>query len=82
MRVLITGGAGFIGSHLTEAYLERGDEVYIIDNLSTGSMENIDFLQNDDRFRDRLFVHLDTILNHDTMLELIAIVKQAECPAA
>ena len=73
MRVLITGGAGFIGSHLTEAYLERGDEVYIIDNLSTGSMENIDFLQKDDRFRDRLFVHLDTILNHDTMLELIGI---------
>ena len=73
MRVLITGGAGFIGSHLAEAYLERGDEVYIIDNLSTGSMENIDFLKKDDRFRDRLFVHVDTILNHDTMLELVGI---------
>ena len=73
MRVLITGGAGFIGSHLTEAYLERGDEVYIIDNLSTGSMENIEFLQKDDRFRNRLFVHIDTILNHDIMLELIGI---------
>ena len=73
MRVLITGGAGFIGSHLAEAYLERGDEVYIIDNLSTGSMENIDFLQNDDRLRDKLFVHRDTILNHDTMLELVGI---------
>jgi UDP-glucose 4-epimerase len=73
MRVLITGGAGFIGSHLVEAYLERGDEVYIIDDLSTGSLENIEFLQKDDRFRDRLFVHIDTILNHETMLELIAI---------
>jgi UDP-glucose 4-epimerase len=41
MRVLITGGAGFIGSHLAEKHLERGDEVYIIDDLSTGAMENI-----------------------------------------
>ena len=41
MRVLITGGAGFIGSHLAEAYLANGDEVYIIDDLSTGSIDNI-----------------------------------------
>ena len=47
MRVLITGGAGFIGSHLAEAYLQKGDEVYIIDNLSTGSLKNIEFLQKD-----------------------------------
>ena len=73
MRVLITGGAGFIGSHLAEAYLEKGDEVYIIDDLSTGSLENIEFLQKDDRFRDRIFVHVDTILNHETMLELVGI---------
>jgi len=73
MRVLITGGAGFIGSHLAEAYLERGDEVYIIDNLSTGSLENIDSLQKDDCFRDRLFIRTDTILNHETMLELTGI---------
>ena len=73
MRVLITGGAGFIGSHLVEAYLKRGDEVYIIDDLSTGSLKNIEFLQKDDRLRDRLFVHIDTILNHETMLELVGI---------
>jgi UDP-glucose 4-epimerase len=71
MRVLITGGAGFIGSHLVEAYLERGDEVYIIDDLSTGSQENIEFLQKNDHFRNRLFVHIDTILNHETMMELV-----------
>jgi len=40
-RVLITGGAGFIGSHLAEALLARGDEVMVIDDLSTGSIENI-----------------------------------------
>jgi UDP-glucose 4-epimerase len=73
MRILITGGAGFIGSHLAEAYLEKGDEVYIIDDLSTGSLENIEFLQKDDRLGDRLFVHIDTILNHETMLELVGI---------
>jgi UDP-glucose 4-epimerase len=73
MKVLITGGAGFIGSHLAEAYLEKGDEVYIVDDLTTGSMENIEFLQKDDRFSKRFFVHLDSILNHETMLELIGI---------
>jgi nucleoside-diphosphate-sugar epimerase len=73
MRVLITGGAGFIGSHLAEAYLEKGDEVYIVDDLTTGSMENIEFLQKDDRFGKSIFVHIDSILNHETMLELIGI---------
>ncbi len=73
MRVLITGGAGFIGSHLAEAYLEKGDEVYIVDDLTTGSMENIEFLQKDDRFSNSVFVHIDSILHHETMLELIGI---------
>ena len=41
MRVFITGGAGFIGSHLTDALIARGDDVTILDNLSTGSKENI-----------------------------------------
>ena len=41
MHVLITGGAGFIGSHIAEYHLNRGDQVYVIDDLSTGTMENI-----------------------------------------
>ena len=41
MRVIVTGGAGFIGSHLVDALIERGDEVLVIDNLSTGKRENI-----------------------------------------
>jgi len=73
MRVLITGGAGFIGSHLAEAFIARGHEVYIVDDLSTGSLENVEFLQKDERFRNRIFVHIDNILNHETMLELIGI---------
>ena len=73
MRVLITGGAGFIGSHLAESHLDKGDEVYIIDDLSTGSMDNIRFLQDTPAYKDKLFVHINTILNRDMMLELTGI---------
>lgn len=73
MKVLITGGAGFIGSHLAEKYLEMGYEVYIIDDLSTGTLENIKHLQEVQNYKDRLFVVVDTILNHEAMLELIGI---------
>lgn len=71
MRVLITGGAGFIGSHLAEAYLTDGQEVYIIDDLSTGNVKNIEHLLNDNRFQDALFFREDSILNHDVMLEMV-----------
>jgi UDP-glucose 4-epimerase len=50
MRVLITGGAGFIGSHLADAYLARGDEVHALDDLSTGSMANIRHLRTHPKF--------------------------------
>lgn len=73
MRILITGGAGFIGSHLAEACLKRGDEVYIIDDLSTGSLENIKAIRSDERYKDRIFVHIDTIMNQNLMLELVGI---------
>ncbi|HYK91621.1 MAG TPA: GDP-mannose 4,6-dehydratase [Acidobacteriota bacterium] len=69
MRILITGGAGFIGSFLAEAYLEQGEEVYVIDDLSTGSLENIKPLLKNSQFH---FVN-DTILNREVMLELIGI---------
>ena len=41
MKILVTGGAGFIGSHLVDALIERGDEVVVVDNLSTGCRENV-----------------------------------------
>lgn len=73
MRVLITGGAGFIGSHLAQECLTRGDEVYVIDDLSTGSIDNLRHLQENDAYKERLFITTDTILNHDAMLELTGI---------
>lgn len=50
MKVFITGGAGFIGSHLADAHIERGDEVFILDDLSTGSIYNIDHLRTNPSF--------------------------------
>ena len=67
MRVLITGGAGFIGSHLADAYTTRGDEVVCIDDLSTGSIENIAHLKRHPRFR----YAIDTVHNQPLLAELI-----------
>jgi len=50
MRVLITGGAGFIGSNLTRYYLAKGNKVHVVDNLSTGSEGNIEPFKNDPNF--------------------------------
>jgi nucleoside-diphosphate-sugar epimerase len=49
-RVLVTGGAGFLGSHLIDKLLERGDEVVCVDNLFTGTKRNIDHLHGNPRF--------------------------------
>ena len=67
MRYLITGGAGFIGSHLAERLLENGEQVALLDNLSTGSMENIRHLKGSDR----LEYHLDGIENRHLLAELV-----------
>jgi UDP-glucose 4-epimerase len=67
MRALITGGAGFIGSHLAEALLGRGDEVFVIDDLSTGSIENIVHLKGHPRFH---YV-IDTIFNQPLLAEVM-----------
>ncbi|KPA10165.1 nucleoside-diphosphate sugar epimerase [Candidatus Magnetomorum sp. HK-1] len=71
MRILITGGAGFIGSHLAESLLLAGEEVYIIDDLSTGSIDNIRLLEKNCPKNTRMFFYEKSILDHDIMLELI-----------
>ncbi len=67
MEALITGGAGFIGSHLAEELLALGDEVTIIDNLSTGGIDNVGHLRCNKHFR----LHIDNVMNARLMSKLI-----------
>ncbi|MCL4469372.1 MAG: GDP-mannose 4,6-dehydratase [Deltaproteobacteria bacterium] len=68
MKSLITGGAGFIGSHLAEELLSRGEEVFIVDNLSTGSIDNIKHLKDNKNFT----MVIDSVLNKPVLEELIS----------
>ncbi len=67
MKILITGGAGFIGSHLAERHLDLGDEVSVIDDLSTGSIANIQHLKIHPQFS----YHIDSVTNTRLMAELV-----------
>lgn len=67
MNILITGGAGFIGSHLADALIARGDEVYAIDDLSTGSLDNVAHLREHPRFH----LVIESCLNESVMNELV-----------
>ncbi|ODT98365.1 MAG: nucleoside-diphosphate sugar epimerase [Planctomycetes bacterium SCN 63-9] len=67
MRVLITGGAGFIGSHLSDACLARGDEVFVLDDLSTGSIDNIQHLRSHPKFH----YTIDSVHQTATVAELV-----------
>lgn len=68
MRALITGGAGFIGSHLAEELLRRGDMVHVIDDLSTGRLENVEHLMASPRFN----IAVESILNETVMDRLVS----------
>jgi len=71
MHILITGGAGFIGSYLAEALLDKGHYVTVIDNLSTGSLDNLKNIKNNDRFE---FVY-GNILEHHSLEYLVTKSK-------
>jgi len=75
MRYLITGGAGFIGSHLTEALLQRGDEVAVLDNLSTGALENL--RNSDEQIRLTQGSVLDPLLVDEMVEEADVVVHLA-----
>lgn len=67
MKTLITGGAGFVGSHLADRLIGEGHEITVIDDLSTGRYQNVAHLEGHDRFR----LIIDTVLNQSLMEELI-----------
>lgn len=67
MKFLLTGGAGFIGSHLAEFLLDRGEQVCVLDDLSTGSISNIAHLKSHPRFSYRI----DTVMNAPLTAELL-----------
>jgi UDP-glucuronate decarboxylase len=74
--IMVTGGAGFLGSHLCDRLIERGDDVVCVDNLFTGSKQNIRHLLSADRFE---------FLRHDVTFPLYIEVKQIynlACPAS
>ena len=75
-RILVTGGAGFVGSHLIDRLLERGDEVLCVDNLFTGDKSNVDHLAGNPRFE---------FMRHDICFPLFVEVDQIynlACPAS
>jgi UDP-glucose 4-epimerase len=72
VRYLITGGAGFIGSHLAEALLEADHEVLILDDYSTGRHENVAHLEGSSRFR----IHYGTIVDREVVRECVSQVDQ------
>jgi UDP-glucose 4-epimerase len=67
VKALVTGGAGFIGSHLAELLLEQDTEVWALDDLSTGSLENVEHLRDDPRFH----LVVDSVLSWPVVNELV-----------
>ncbi len=67
MDALITGGAGFIGSHLADYLLAQHDSVTVLDDLSTGSMANVRHLKNHPRFR----YFIDSVMDRQLLAELV-----------
>ena len=70
MKILVTGGAGFIGSHITEYLVQRGDDVTVLDNLNTGQMKNLAKIDNNINGYNIFFIILSPI---DSNLQKITL---------
>jgi UDP-glucose 4-epimerase len=77
MRYLITGGAGFIGSHLSEVLIDRGDEVVVLDNLTTGAASNVASLRDHPKFRLVAGSVMDNLLTDELVEECDSVVHLA-----
>jgi UDP-glucose 4-epimerase len=78
-KYLVTGGAGFIGSHLTRELVARDHEVVVLDNLSTGKKENIDDVLSSVRFVEGSITNLDTVM--DCCQGVTVSFTRPRCPA-
>ena len=88
MKLIITGGAGFIGSHLTEYLLKQGHSIVVIDNLSTGRIENIKHLKNKIKFVkadiskkgnwERLFKGVNTVIHLAALADIVPSIQNPE----
>jgi nucleoside-diphosphate-sugar epimerase len=81
MRVVVAGGAGFLGSHLCDSLLARGDEVLAVDNLSTGSLENLAHHESTDGFR-FLMADVTHDIPHEGSVDAIVNLASPASPAA
>ena len=79
MRILITGGAGFIGSHLSKKHIEKNDEVYVIDNLVTGSKLNVENLLKHPHF---YFIEADILTFDFSTLPSVDYIYHLASPAS